>query len=228
MSWIVVGSLWPITGTSSTELTVYEVFFTVQSRLLYNAGRLLTISKLNLLHTVRFPNTGIAQESEEFPTIAGIAIRGPATTESRTGSPETSAAGFSALALHSMRGSKTPDHTSLRGLRQMEKKKQKAEQCPGQWLHHISHCCGEQLLSYDSLPLNTFIHLQKASMASSVLKAFTRVPMIPSNKSAFKYVIHLTISQNYLTHIRFLSFLCLQSFFSVCTEFHPHRYNIPT
>lgn len=121
VSWIAVGSLWPITEPSSTEFTVYVVFFTVQGRLLYPT-ELLIIRKLNLLHTVKFPNAGVTQECEEFPTIAGIAIRGPATTESRTGSLETHTAGFSLLALHGKRGSKTTDHTSLRGLRQMENK----------------------------------------------------------------------------------------------------------
>lgn len=34
VSWTAVGSLWPITGPSSTQFTVYGVFFTVQWRLL--------------------------------------------------------------------------------------------------------------------------------------------------------------------------------------------------
>lgn len=65
-------------------------------------------------------------------------------------------------------------------------------------------------------------------MGSSILKAFARVPVIPSNKSGFKQIIHLTISQNHLTHIRLLSFLCLQTVFSFYNKFHPRRYHIST
>lgn len=193
--------------------------------LVYNT-ELLIISKLNLLGTVRFPNSGIIQESEEFPTITGIAIRGPTTTESRTGSLETSAAGFSLLALHGTRGSKTTDHTSLRGLRQME------NICNRQTMSRPTSPAHFTLLWGTALQLRfltlKYIHLQKASVCLSVLSAFARVPMTPINKSGFKYIIHLNISQNHLTHIRFLSFLCIQSFFSVCNKFHPRRYHIPT
>lgn len=119
MSWIIVGSLWPITEPSSTELTAYEVFFMVQWRLLYNT-ELLLISKLIYYKQLGFQILVLSRKVKNSWLLLALPLEG--LLLQRAGTLGTSAAGFSLSALHSTRGSKTTDHTSLRDLKQMENK----------------------------------------------------------------------------------------------------------
>lgn len=156
VSWIVVGSLWPITEPSWMEFTAYDVFFTMQWRLWF-----LTQSYSSSVNWIYYIQLGfrilvLPRKMKISQLLLALPLEGLLLQRAGQARLKQAQQGFLCW-LSTARGAAKPLTTPHWEAwdRWKTNTKGKTISRPTSPLH-ISQCCGEQLFSYNSLPLNAF------------------------------------------------------------------------